>query len=88
MSKIVLDNVDLGHSLTNRVTLLQHNLSQTGMFDDEQLAGLIDIARMRGPQFYTLGSPDDSGYGNKWQTGVIGDMAGKDVLAAIKEGYL
>ncbi|HFC04319.1 MAG TPA: hypothetical protein ENJ55_01320, partial [Rhizobiales bacterium] len=78
MGKIVEKNADLEHGLTRQVVSFRHQMSQIGLFDDGPLADLIDIARAEGPAFYTLGSLDENGFGEKWQTGVLGDMSGAD----------
>jgi len=88
MTKIVLNSPDLEHTPTSRAVPFQHNLSQNDLFVDTSLAHLIDIARAHGPDFYTLGSLGEDGFGQKWQTGILGDMSGTDVLAAIKKGHL
>ena len=87
MAKIVHGNAGFQSTLTKTDTTFGHKLPETGMFSDEKLATLIDIARESGPQHYTLGSLDENGFGEKWQSGILGDMAGRDTLEAIKKGH-
>ena len=63
-------------------------MAQNDLFNDDSLTKLIDVARAHGQNHYTLGTLDDDGFGQKWQTGVLGDMSGKDVLKAIRNGHL
>jgi hypothetical protein len=88
MARIVQDDTEFTRHLTNQAVCFQHKLAETGLFDDDHLADLIDIARNKGPRFYTLGSLDEAGFGEKWQSGILGDMVGKDVLKAIRKGRL
>lgn len=88
MTTILEKNTNLNQQLTNSDVTFQHKLAQSGMFDDEQLAVLIDIARKSGPEHYTLGSLDKDGVGEKWQNGVFGDLSGAQILEAIAKGHL
>lgn len=88
MQKIVAKSTALEHLATETEVSFHHTLAETGMFEDNALADLIDVARQKGPAYYTLGSLDENGYGDKWQTGVIGDLNGKDVLEAVRQGHL
>ncbi len=87
MAEIVKTNNSIKQSLTKSDVLFQHRLAQTGLFEDAHLAELIDIARQKGPQFYTLGTLNEDGFGEKWQNGVLEDMPGSKILEAIKKGH-
>ncbi len=88
MTNQVQISAENARGLTQKETLLGHNFAENPLFGDEKLTELIDLARQTGPQYYTLGALNEDGYGDKWQNGVIGDMSGKDVLEAIKNGRL
>jgi len=88
MTKLVQVRAENAHGLTQKETVLGHNLANNPLFNDDNLADLIDLARKNGPQHYTLGALNEDGYGDKWQNGVIGDMSGTDVLQAVKNGRL
>lgn len=88
MDQKVLVDAGMKQLPSNHEVSFQHQFNQNGMFEDEPLAALIELARDLGPDYYTLGSLNDDGYGDKWQTGILGEMSGHEVLEAIRNGRL
>ena len=88
MANIVKPDNQFAASLTRKPFSFRHELAKSGLFEDEQLARLIETARRAGPQNYSLGTLDHDGFGAKWQTGVLGDLDGGKILDAIKNGRL
>ncbi|HHI82465.1 MAG TPA: hypothetical protein ENJ99_04860 [Rhizobiales bacterium] len=88
MPLIVKPDSHIATCLTRKPFSFRHELAKSSLFEDEQLAGLIETARRAGPENYSLGTLDHDGFGAKWQTGVLGDLSGGKLLEAIRNGRL
>lgn len=86
--ELVQSTPQLGECLTRKPVQFRHGLCNSGLFNDDAIAQLIEKAKSAGDAYYTLGALDRNGYGDKWHSGMLSEMAGKDVLTAISNGRL
>ena len=75
-------------TLKNDVLLFDHGLRDTGLFTDEALIDLLDRHSAVLLDTCTLVESPDPDFPGRLRTGDFRDCSGKDLLAAVKEGWV
>jgi hypothetical protein len=69
-----------------RTLKLHHRLAETGLFEDEALAALIERTPPTHYNLNAMNAPEDARM--SWTRGLIGSCRGEDVIRGVREGRL
>ncbi len=85
MSKLIDLSVEQGKDYGSGLVKFHHHLNETGLFDDDKLAELIDNTPR---EYYMITHMNVEGRKMIWRNGDFNGLSGAEVLEAIKQGQL